>query len=314
MKAYLLNEAGKAENLTLADVSIPAIQANEVLIRVKSISINPVDVKARRNDGVLSWIYQNRRPVILGWDIAGLVETVGEHVTEFKPGDAVFGMVNFIGSGNAYAEYVAAPASQLAIKPENISFAEAAGATLAALTAHQALTIAGVKAGHNVLIHGASGGVGHYAVQMAKVLGATVTGTSSAQNKDFVLALGADKHIDYSSSEMLAVSSVFDFALDPAQGETLLRTIDAVKPGGKIITIPSGNIDEQTAKKAADKNIDLSFMLVASNGNDMKAIARLMAEGKLKTHIEQTFPFSQMAAAHSRLEAGKVRGKIIVDL
>jgi NADPH:quinone reductase-like Zn-dependent oxidoreductase len=314
MKAYLLNEAGKPENLTLTDVSIPSLQQNEVLIRVKAISINPVDVKARRNDGVLSWIYQDRRPVILGWDIAGIVESVGENVTDFKTGDAVFGMVNFIGSGNAYAEYVAAPASQLALKPAKISFAEAAGATLAALTAHQAFHIAGVKAGHNVLIHGASGGVGHYAVQLAKALGAAVTGTSSAQNKDFVLSLGADKHIDYSSSEMLTVSNEYDFAIDPAQGETLLRTIDMVKPGGKIITIPSGNIDETIAAKAAAKNIDLSFILVASNGNDMQALARLLTEGKLKTHIEQTFPFSEMAAAHTRLEAGKVRGKVIVEL
>jgi NADPH:quinone reductase-like Zn-dependent oxidoreductase len=314
MKAYLLNEAGNPENLILSEVSIPSVQHNEVLIRVKAISINPVDVKARGNDGVLSWIYQDRRPVILGWDIAGLVETVGESVSEFKVGDAVFGMVNFIGSGNAYAEFVAAPASQLALMPANSSFAEAAGATLAALTAYQALRNAGVNAGHNVLVHGASGGVGHYAVQMAKALGAMVTGTSSAQNKEFVLALGADRHFDYSSSEMLDFPNKYDFALDPAQGETLLRTIDMVKPGGKIITIPSGNIDELIMKKAAAKNIVLSFILVASNGNDMQALALQIAEGKLKTHIEQTFPFSEMAEAHTRLEAGKVRGKVIVEL
>lgn len=140
MKAILLNEAGGVENLQLTEVEIPAIKNNEVLVKVVSISINPVDVKARRNDGVLSWLFAEERPVILGWDISGEVTEVGKDVTDFKSGDKVFGMVNFFGNGKAYAEYVAAPAEHLALIPTGISFQEAAATTLAASTAYQALT------------------------------------------------------------------------------------------------------------------------------------------------------------------------------
>ena len=172
MKAYVLNEAGGVENLVLSDIEKPEIKADEVLVETKAISINPVDVKVRPVDEVLTMILGTEdRPVILGWDIAGTLEAVGEEISGFEVGDKVFGMVNFPGQGKAYAEYVASPASHLAIMPRKVTFEEAAATTLAALTALQVLQNR-VKKGDRVFIHAGSGGVGHFAIQIAKHLGA----------------------------------------------------------------------------------------------------------------------------------------------
>lgn len=314
MKTYLLHQPGKPENLTLTETDIPTPAPHEVLVRVKAISINPVDVKARRNEGVLNWIFQDKRPVVLGWDISGVVEKTGAEVSGFQLGDEVFGMVNFIGSGNAYAEYVVAAAAHLAHKPSQVSFEDAAGATLAALTALQALELTKPAAGSTFLVNGASGGVGHYALQLGKIYGLRVTGTSSAANKAFVLAHGADAHFEYAGNEWNAHNNAFDFALDTASGEGLLRVIEAVKPGGKIITIPSGNINEKATQLAASKQIDLRFILVASSGNDMRTLAELMHSGKLRTHVHRRFAFEDLPAAHTCLEAGGVQGKVVVSL
>ncbi|MBT8448210.1 MAG: NADP-dependent oxidoreductase, partial [Gammaproteobacteria bacterium] len=197
MKAYLLNEAGGVENLVLSNIEKPRIKVNEVLVETKAISINPVDVKVRKADEVLTLIMgTEERPVIPGWDISGTVVAVGEEVSEFEVGNRVFGMVNFPGQGKGYAEYVASPASHLAIMPEKATFEEAAATTLAALTALQVLKPR-VNEGDRILIHAGSGGVGHFAIQIAKALGAHVISTSSAKNRDFIMSLGADEHIDY---------------------------------------------------------------------------------------------------------------------
>ncbi|NLD51220.1 MAG: alcohol dehydrogenase catalytic domain-containing protein, partial [Clostridiaceae bacterium] len=165
MQAYLLHKAGGIDNLILSEIDKPTLKSNEVLIEVKAISINPVDVKIRELPDLLDQVYGTDRPLILGWDIAGVVTEVGQNVTDFETGDKVFGLVNFPGHGNAYAEYVAAPAEHLVKIPKDTSFAEAAAATLAALTALQVLEPR-IKAGDKVLIHAGSGGVGHFAVQI----------------------------------------------------------------------------------------------------------------------------------------------------
>src|SRR5690606_33188554 len=184
MKAIIVQAPGGAENLAIQDVDKPTIASGEVLIQVKAISINPVDIKTRNGKGIYGRI-KDQSPLILGWDVSGVV--VESQDAKFNIGDEALGMANFPGHGRAYAEYVAAPASHLALKPQNISHDEAAAATLVALTAWQALvTNANVQKGQKVLIHAASGGVGHIAVQIAKHLGAMVVGTSSAKNKDFV--------------------------------------------------------------------------------------------------------------------------------
>lgn len=314
MNSIILNKAGGVENLQYIDTPIPAVKPDEVLIKTISVSINPVDFKARKNEGTLSWLFDAERPVTLGWDVSGVVEKVGENVTEFKEGDEVFGMVNFPGKGNAYAEYVAAPATHLSLKPSNISHQEAAAATLAMLTAWQVFKAKGLKKGDKVLVHGASGGVGHYATQIAKYLEAYVIGTSSSKNKEFVLNHGADQHIDYQAVPFESVVSDVDFVLDTLAGDIISRSIDVTKKGGVIVTIPSGSIPQDYLDKAAAKNINLSFILVQSSGSDMKEVAKLLNEGIVKSHVSETFKFNEMGGAHLQLETGRTVGKIVVNI
>ncbi|WP_129714920.1 NADP-dependent oxidoreductase [Pedobacter sp. SYP-B3415] len=311
MKAFIVAAPGSAEQLVLRDISIPRPGPGEVLVRVKAISINPVDVKSRAGKGLYGRL-KELDPLILGWDISG--EVIQSESTEFAAGDEVFGMVNFPGHGQAYAEYVVAPAAHLARKPANITHAEAAASTLAALTAWQALVDhAKVKAGDRVLIHAASGGVGHFAVQLAKHLGAVVTGTSSSRNRGFVNGLGADRHIDYQTQDFRDATGKTDFVLDAIGGENAERSLDCIRPGGTLISIPSGLSEELTAL-AKSRQIDAYFFLVKSDGGQMQQIARLLQEGILKAHVFKTYPFDELPEAHEELEKGRTVGKIVVLL
>jgi NADPH:quinone reductase-like Zn-dependent oxidoreductase len=315
MKAIILNEAGDVDNLKSIDMSKPTIKSNEVLVKTISLSINPVDYKVRSNSGALSWILGEERPAIIGWDLSGIVVEVGDAVTDFKIGDAVFGMANFPGKGNTYAQFVAVPSTHLTLKPTNISHQEAASATLAALTAWQTLVKKGkVKKGDKVLIHAASGGVGHYATQIAKHFGAYVIGTSSAKNREFVLQNGADKHIDYNTENFQDIVSDVEFVLDTIGGDTILKSLDITRTGGSIVTIASSNISNEELEKAKSKDVNLSFLLVQSSADDMLQIAQLMEKGILKSHVSKTFSFDEMGAAHLYLEKGRTVGKIVVNI
>lgn len=221
-------------------------------------------------------------------------------------------MVNFPGHGKAYAEYVAAPADQLALKPGQISHADAAAATLAALTAWQVLVDhAKIKAGDRVLIHAAAGGVGHYAVQIAKHLGAYVIGTSSAAKKDFIMSLGADEHIDYTAGPLEEFTKDIDFVLDAIGGENIDKSLKVIRNGGTIISIPSG-LREEVTEKAKAMGINGYFTMVQSDGRNMRKIAGLLDNGALKSHVSQTFDFDHIADAHRALETGRTQGKIVV--
>ncbi|WP_119789546.1 NADP-dependent oxidoreductase [Flavobacterium anhuiense] len=313
MRAIILNEPGDVNQLHYTEIPQPEPLENEVLIKVKAISINPVDVKTRAGKGVYGRL-KEESPLIIGWDISGVVEKTGSKVTQFKKGDAVFGMVNFPGHGKAYAEYVAAPETHLALKPANISFEQAAAATLVALTAYQALVHhAKVQAGQNILVHAASGGVGHIAIQIAKYLGAAVTGTSSLKNKEFVLGLGADKHIDYNAYDWNSHQDSFDFILDTIGGDNIDKSIEVTKKGGTLISIPTG-LNEKVTEKAKLKGIEGYFILVQSNGEDMKAIADLLEKGIIRPFVSETFPFDKMKEAHLQQETGRTKGKIIITL
>ena len=313
MKKIIIHEAGSVDNLKYVESPIPEIKENEVLVKVASLSVNPVDYKARSSDGSLSWLFGSERPVVLGWDLSGTIEKIGSKVVDFKVGDAVFGMVNFPGNGSAYAEFVAVPSSHLTLKPNGISHPEAAAATLAALTAWQVLN-GNIKEGDKVLIHGASGGVGHYATQIAKYLGAFVIGTSSSKNRDFVLQNGADQHIDYTKEDFERVISDVDFVLDTIAGNTIEKSINATRTGGKIITIPSGNIPQEYLDKAKSKGVDLSFVLVQSSGEDMSILANLLEKGILKSHVSKIFSFDEMFKAHLQLETGRTVGRVVVNV
>lgn len=311
MKAIVLTEAGTVDKLVLTTLPAPIIVEDEVLIQVKAIGINPVDAKTRSGKGLYGKLKEHP-PVILGWDVSGIVTASKSQL--FKVGDEVFGMVNFPGHGKAYAEYVAAPAVQLALKPANISHEEAAAATLAALTAWQALVShAKIKATDKVLIHAAAGGVGHYAVQIARHIGAYVIGTSSAKNKDFIMELGADEHIDYTRQRFEDVTEDLDFVLDTIGGDNIDRSLEVIKTGGTIISIPSGLNEEVTAKASA-KGINGYFILVESSGDDMKQLAILLEKGIVKSHVGQTYPFEQLPAAHSAIESGRTVGKIVITI
>lgn len=311
MKAVILKSFGEVENLVLSDIAKPAVGAREVLVQIKAISINPIDAKTRSGRG-LSGRLESENPILLGWDIAGVIAETGAGVNDFKIGDEVFGMVNFPGHGQAYAEYVAAPASHLAKKPANITFEEAAAGTLAALTAWQGLVHhASLKADQRVLIHAAAGGVGHYAVQIAKGLGAYVIGTTSAANKDFVLSLGADEHIDYKAQSFDKVVYDVDVVFDSIGGDYIDRSLEVLKAGGTIISIVSGMNDAVT-EKANARGVIGKRMVVQSSGLDMKLLAEWFESGKLKSHVSKTYPLVRMSDAHRQIESGHTVGKIVV--
>ena len=297
------------EQLELTELPTPVIGEGEVLVQIKAISINPVDVKTRAGKGAAGKL-KGENPMILGWDIAGIVtESKAE---EFEAGDEVFGMVNFPGHGRAYAEYVAAPADQLALKPGAVNFESAAAATLAALSAWQAFSDHGrLRAGQRVLIHAAAGGVGHFAVQIARHTGAYVIGTASAENKDFVLGLGANECIDYKTQRFEEVVKDIDFVLDTIGGEYIDRSLQVIKKGGTIVSIPS-SANAGVQEKAKAKGIFGVTMMVQSSGEDMQHIAQLVGDGALRAEVSKVFPFGQMAEAHLAVETGKTRGKVVV--
>lgn len=315
MKAIILEQFGGVSNLLYKEIEKPQLQAGEVLIKARAISVNPVDVKVRSRTAPLADDLSIHHPLILGWDVSGEVVAIGAGVNRFQVGDEVFGMVNFVGHGKAYAEYIAAPASHLALKPGNISHHEAAASTLAALTAWQAFDSYGkLRQADKVLIHAASGGVGHFAVQIAKHIGAHVITTSSAANRDFVLSLGADEHIDYNAIRFEEVLSDVDFVLEAIGGDNFQKSVQVLKPFGTIVTLPSGHTpaDEDAARL---KQLHACyFMAVYSSGADMEIIASLLEKGAVKPHISHVFKFGEMAQAHLQLESGRTVGKVVVEL
>ena len=313
MKAFILPKAGGVENLLFRDIERPQAAAGEVLVKVHAVSVNPADVKIRADDAMLTAFVGERRPVVLGWDFAGEIVEIGEQAKGFAVGDAVFGVLPTELAGG-YAEYVTVPANIIAHKPSNVSFEAAAVTTMAAMTAYNpVVNEASVKQGDKVLIHAASGGVGHFAVQIAKHLGATVAATSSARNREFVLSLGADQHIDYVTQTLEDEVSELDFVLDTIGGETLAHSINVVRDGGKIITLlPSP--DESLVEKARERHISLSFGGMRHSAEDISALADLLGSGAVKPHISATYSFAEIPQAHTQLESGRTVGKVVVTL
>lgn len=313
MKAITLRGFGGVENLEITELPIPDISDNEVLVKVKAFSINPVDIKTRLGRGHASRL-KEYNPMILGWDISGVITKAGKSVTSFKAGDEVFGMVNFPGHGKAYAEYVAAPELHLALKPESVSHEDATAASLAALTAWQILKEkVFIKPGNKVLIHSAAGGVGHYAVQMSRHLGAYVIGTASAKNREFVLSLGASEHIDYEEQRFEDIVKDVDFVLDTMGGDYIDRSLKVLKSGGTIISIPSGN-SEFVREKSHAKGMNGDTFRVQSDGRNMKEIADLLEKRIVISYISKIFKIEEIQSAHLQIETGKTKGKIVVTL
>lgn len=311
MKAYLLYEAGGPDKLVPGEAQRPTLKSGEVLIKVKAIGINPADTIYRSTPAFINHIFGKERPVIMGWDISGEIVEKSENTNRFEIGDAVFALLQ---NSGGYAEFVAVNINLLARKPKNITFEEAAAAPMAGLTAWQPLVHGmKIKKGDRILIHGASGGVGHYAVQIAKYLGAEVIATSSGKNRDFIMSLGADKHIDYQTENFWEVIKDVDFVFDTIGGETLEHSIDVTKPGGTIISILALT-KESLKSKAQGKNVNLSLRALQFNGEDLRAFASLMSKGIIKSHLAKIYPFTSMAEAHTQVETRRTAGKIVLTL
>lgn len=314
MKALVLKQFGSTENFSMEEISEPQVGKGEVLIQVKAIGINPVDVKTRAGGGQAAQ-YKENQPIIIGWDVAGIVTKAADDITGFAVGDEVFGTINFPGTGGAYAQYALCPAAQIAKKPANISFEEAAASTLSALTAWQALVDTGhIKKGDQVLIHGGAGGVGNYAIQIARHIGCHVITTAGTGDMDFVKSIGADEVIDYKNQKFEEMVKDLDFILDTVGGENFVRSLQVLKPDGIIVLLPS-NKKEEADKAAREHHIkNYRHILMHSDGEDMQHIAAMLTDGSLKVHIDKTFPFNQIPQAHQEMENGKVKGKIVITV
>lgn len=312
MRAISQDTHGSPEVLEEVIVAKPAPGLGEVLVAVHAAGINPTDWKNRAQPLTVTGL-----PLVLGWDVSGVVEAVGPGVTLFKPGDEVFGMLPYPAGVGSHAEYVTGPARAFASKPANLDHVQAGALPLAALTAYQALIdTADVRPGQRVLIHAAAGGVGHLAVQIAKSRGAYVIGTASAAKHDFVRSLGADEVIDYHDVDFTKAVSDVDVVLDPISFDAgaRARSLAVLRPGGTLVSILLAPIEAGELAMIADRGIRYEGLLVEADQAGMRAIAQLAETGALRVHIEATFPLAEAAKAHALGETGRTTGKIVLTM
>ncbi|GGU56539.1 NADP-dependent oxidoreductase [Lentzea flava] len=299
MRAITQNEFGGQEVLTLTDVPKPTPLPTEVLVRVHAAGVNPVDWKTRAGAGMAGL---QTFPLVLGWDVSGVVEEVGFGVTTLKPGDEVYGMPRFPHAASAYAEYVTAPSRHFARKPKGLSHVEAAALPLAGLTAWQILKdTADVQPGQKVLITAAAGGVGHLAVQIAKALGAHVIGTAREPKHAFLKDLGADEVIDYTKGGYEGDDVHVLVDLVGGASPASLRT------GGLFVGVPSG------VDSAIRDDIRTSPILVEPDRAGLEAITALVESGDLRVHVDATFQLEDAGKAHALGETGRTQGKIVLE-
>jgi NADPH:quinone reductase-like Zn-dependent oxidoreductase len=308
-----MREPGGPEVLELREVERPEPVSTEVLVRVSAVGINPVDWKIRKYGGNPRAV--GEPPLILGWDVAGVVEETAGNLTRFAVGDRVFGMPWFPRLARTYAEYVTSPSRQLARTPDGLTDEQAAGLPLAGLTAWQAIVdVADVGEGDRVLIHAAAGGVGHLAVQIAKARGAHVIGTARAANHDFLRQLGVDEPIDYTTTPWEQTVSDVDIVLDSIGGEDYgMRSLETLHKDGLLIVVPGG-VPEAVAAAAEHQSKRTSGIQVEPDYCALESLAALVDEGRLRIEIDETFPLAQASEAHQRLEDGRARGKIVLTV
>ncbi|MFI9209298.1 NADP-dependent oxidoreductase [Streptomyces sp. NPDC053253] len=307
MRAISQDVHGTPEVLQEAVVPRPEPGLNQILVAVRAAGVNPTDWKHRS-----SGLFLDRLPLVLGWDVSGVVEAVGYGVTVFKPGDEVFGMLPYPYGVGSHAEYVTGPARAFAHKPAAVDHVQAGALPLAALTAYQAIVdTAQVGPGQRVLVHAAAGGVGHLAVQIAKARGAYVIGTASAAKHDFVRSLGADEVVDYRSVDFAEVVADVDMVLDPLSGDTRARSLGVLRPGGVLVSLLPGTDPDEPAKAAA-RGVRVETLLVEADHAGMNAVAELVASGALRAHVEAVFPLADAAKAHALGETDRTTGKIVL--
>jgi NADPH:quinone reductase-like Zn-dependent oxidoreductase len=308
MRAVMFDSYGSPQVLTLKEVPSPQTAAGEVLVRVHAAGVNPLDWKVRAGH-VKAWL-QHRLPLIPGWDVSGVVEAVGSGVKAFKVGDAVYGMLDFTHNG-AYAEYVATGTRNLAPKPGSIDHVHAAAVPLAALTAWQALfNVARLTLGQTVLIHGAAGGVGHFAVQFAKWKGARVIGTASSGNEGFLRELGADEVIDYRTRPFEEVVHDVDVVFDPIGGDTQERSWKVLKKGGVLVA----TLGISSPEAATEHGVRGEGVMVGPDNAQLTQIATLIDAENVKPAVSAVLPLAEAARAHELSQTGHVRGKIVLKV
>jgi NADPH:quinone reductase-like Zn-dependent oxidoreductase/predicted SnoaL-like aldol condensation-catalyzing enzyme len=312
MRAIQQDVHGSPEVLSEVELPRPVPGMSEVLVAVRAAGVNPTDWGNRAQVRTI-----NRLPLVLGWDVSGVVEAVGMGVTVLKPGDEVFGMLPYPHGVGSHAEYVTAPARVLAHKPAGIDHVQAGALPLAALTAYQALVeTADVRPGQRVLIHAAAGGVGHLAVQIAKSRGAYVIGTASAAKHDFLRSLGADEVIDYRTVDFAEAVTDIDVVLDPISYDAAARarSLDVLRPGGTLVTLLPVPVGADELADIAERGIRFESLLVEADHAGMRAIADLVETGALRAHIEATYPLAEAAKAHALGETGRTTGKIVLTM
>lgn len=333
MRAYVLQRYGGTDGAVLTDIPAPIPGPRELLIAVRAAGLNPVDVGFRK--GKLRPIYRLKLPIALGCELAGEVLAVGAQVARFAPGDRVFARVEKHRPG-AFAEQAVVGEDCAARLPDGLDFETAAGAPLAALTALQALRDElRVAPGQKVFISGGAGGVGTFAIQIAKLLGAHVTTTASPRGEALVRAMGADTVIDYTGEGLTGLGRDFDAGLDLVGGETLDRMFQIVKPGAKVVSVAAlpeprtalldlgGRkglavlfwlISRGLRRKARRAGVDYRYMFMRPSGEDLALLADWIARGRLRVVVDRVFPFTQIADAFAYLETGRAKGKIIVSM
>jgi NADPH:quinone reductase-like Zn-dependent oxidoreductase len=308
MRAIVFHEYGGPEVLKYEDVPRPEPKEDQILVRVIAAGVNPVDGMIR--SGMFAKHDKSAFPIILGGDIAGVVEKVGSKITKFKAGDAVFAYVS-LDNGSGYAEYALATEREAAPKPKSLTYVEAAAVPIVALTAWQALIdTAKLNAGQTVLIHGGSGGVGTFAIQIAKARGARVIATASTANQDLLKELGADISIDYTKQKFEDVAKNVDVVLDSVGKDTLARSYGVVKKGGFIVSIVA-RVDQAELDKYGIRGATLS---VEPNSDELAEIGKLIDEKKVRVIVSQTFPLSEARKAQEQVATGHTRGKIVLKV
>lgn len=332
MKAIILERYGKKGSVRLGEMPEPELHDNEVLVKVHAAGVNLLDSKIK--SGEFKLILPYRLPIILGHDVAGVVVRIGPRVRQFKPGDEVYSRPDDFRIG-AFAEFIAIKEASLAIKPKALTMEEAASIPLVGLTAWQALIEkANLKKGQKVFIQAGSGGVGTFAIQLAKHVGAFVATTTSTANVDWVKDLGADLVIDYKKDDFENILRGYDVVLNSQDSETLTKSLSVLKPGGKLISIsgpPDPAFGEEIGspwfvksimrllsfgirRKAKRSNVSFSFLFMKANGNQLREISALIDSGAIHPVIDRVFPFESSREALDYVETGRAKGKVVVKM
>jgi NADPH2:quinone reductase len=314
MKAVAIHAFGGPEVLTLTELPRPKPERGEVLVRMLAAGVNPVDWKIR--EGRLSPATPHAFPLIPGWDVAGVVEELGEGCQHFRKGDRVFAYARKAHlQWGTYAEYVAVPERHVALMPPSLLFEEAAAMPCAALTAQQALSRAGIGAGAVVLVLNGSGGVGHFALQLAKSAGARSFATTGPRNQEFVMSQGAEAGIDYTRDDLVAAVKArapegVDVVLDAIGGEPLVASLETVKPGGVIVSVVD-SLDREAVKA---RGVRFERISSEPSGEQLAVFAAQAGRKKIRPHVQTIFTLADAARAQEESRAGHVRGKLVVAL